>query len=271
MTGTGASPHPGTEVLLEARDVRRRYTDGGRTVDALDGVNVAIRSGERLGIVGESGSGKTTLVRVLSALDQPTAGEALFRGRAVSGRPESRLSDLRASVQVVFQDPRSSLDPRMTVGRIVTEPLRARRLRSRGAVPPNTTERLEAVLASVGLDLEHARRYPHELSGGQRQRVAIARALAPDPEVLIADEPVSALDVGVRASVLNLLSDLVKTHGLTLVFVSHDLGVVRLMCDRVAVMKEGRIVEQGPMPQVYERPRDPYTAALLAAMPRLPE
>ncbi|WP_245581247.1 ABC transporter ATP-binding protein [Propionicicella superfundia] len=256
-------------ALLEARGVTRRYGDGRRRVDALRRVDLAVPPGARIGIVGESGSGKSTLVRLLAALDRPTSGETLFRGRRTSGVPERGLADLRSSVQLVFQDPRSSLDPRMTVGRIVTEPLRSRRLRHRGDVPSPSADRLQEVLAGVGLAPELAHRYPHELSGGQRQRVAIARALAPDPEVLIADEPVSALDVAVRAHVLNLLADLVRARGLTLVFVSHDLAVVRLLCDTVVVMKDGVIVEQGSMEEVYDRPRDPYTAALLAAVPRL--
>jgi peptide/nickel transport system ATP-binding protein len=253
--------------LLEARGVGRRYSDGRRRVDALRGVDLTVAAGTRVGIVGESGSGKSTLVRLLAALDRPTSGETFFRGIRTSNQSEAALADLRSSVQMVFQDPRSSLDPRMTVGRIITEPLRSRRLRRRSDVP--AADRLPEVMTDVGLDPTLARRYPHELSGGQRQRVAIARALAPDPEVLIADEPVSALDVGVRAQVLNLLADLVRARGLTLVFVSHDLAVVRLLCDVVVVMKDGRVVEQGTMEEVYEQPRDPYTAALLAAIPRL--
>ena len=254
--------------ILEARGLRRRFTNGNTVVDALRGVDLSIATRARVGIVGESGSGKSTLVRLLAALDTPTEGQALFDGRPVSGLPERRLADLRSRVQLVFQDPRSSLDPRMTVERIVTEPLRSSRLKRRGDVPALSSERFEQVLDSVGLDLAFARRYPHELSGGQRQRVAIARALAPDPDVLIADEPVSALDVGVRAQVLNLLSDLVRDRGLTLVFVSHDLAVVRLLCDTVAVMKDGLIVEQGSVADVYDHPRDAYTADLLAAVPR---
>ncbi len=254
-----------SEPLLEARAVTRVY--GGRT-RALTGVDLVVTPGERVGIVGESGAGKSTLVRILAALDQPTTGTAMFAGEVVSRRPEGQLAHLRANVQVVFQDPRSSLDPRMRVGRIVTEPLRSRRLRAM-RIPGNTTERLHELLAAVGLPRSYAARYPHELSGGERQRVAIARALAPSPSVLIADEPVSALDVAVRAHVLNLLAGLVREHGLTLLFVSHDLAVVRQLCSRVVVMQGGSIVEQGPTGDVYAHPQHPYTAGLLASIPKL--
>jgi peptide/nickel transport system ATP-binding protein len=238
-------------------------------VPALRGVDLAVHQGQRIGIVGESGSGKSTLVRILAALDRPTAGEVLFRGRRVSGLAERHLADLRSDVAMVFQDPRSSLNPRMTVRRIVTEPLRSPRLRRSRTVPEDTPERLARILSDVGLDPSLAQRYPHELSGGQRQRVAIARALASDPRVLIADEPVSALDVGVRSHILNLLSDLVDARGLTLVFVSHDLAVVRHLCERVAVMQHGLIVEEGPVADVYAAPQSPYTATLLAAVPTI--
>lgn len=254
-----------TEPLLEARGVTRVYD---RSVQALAGIDLAIHAGDRVGIVGESGSGKSTLIRIMAALDQPTSGTARFDGEVVSNRPERELARLRAGVQVVFQDPRSSLNPRMRVGRIIAEPLRSRRLRKLG-ISATTPERLSDLLAAVGLPQSYADRFPHELSGGERQRVAIARALAPSPRVVIADEPVSALDVAVRAHVLNLLSDLVREHGLTLVVVAHDLAVVRQLCSRVVVMQGGQIVEQGPTEEVYERPQHPYTAGLLAAIPRL--
>lgn len=261
-----AQPANGSPVL-EARGLHRRF--GGRQgpVHALRGVDLMVGAGARLGVVGESGSGKSTLVRLLAGLDKPSAGTVAFAGRTITGVPERRLAELRSRVQMVFQDPRSSLDPRMTVERIVTEPLRSRRLRRHGDVPPASAQRVGEILDSVGLAASISRRYPHELSGGQRQRVAIARALAPNPDVLIADEPVSALDVGVRAQVLNLLSDLVRERGLTLAFVSHDLTIVRLLCDSVAVLKDGVIVEQGRVDDVYRNPEDPYTAALLAAVP----
>ncbi len=257
--------------LYEVDHVSRRYGRAGApgSVLAVDDVSLRVEAGQRLGIVGESGSGKSTLVRMMTALDAPSSGEIRFAGDAVSHRRERDLGRLRSSVQLVFQDPRSSLDPRMRVGMIVTEPLRSRLLRDSGDVPRQHAARLAEVLASVDLPLEVADRFPHELSGGQRQRVAIARALAPRPQVLIADEPVSALDVSVRAQVLNLVRDLVAAHGLTLVMVSHDLTVVRHVCDVVVVMRHGRVEEQGPSEQVYEDPQSAYTKELLAAIPTL--
>lgn len=267
MKGATEAVGDSTEVY-RVTDLVRTYAEGRRTVRAVDGVDLVVRRGERLGIVGESGSGKSTLIRLLAALDQPTSGAIDFTGRSIVSLPESRLGFLRSAVQLVFQDPRSSLNPRMRVGAIVTEPLRSRLLRNRVEVA-SRTERLAEVLTEVGLEPSMARRYPHEFSGGQRQRIALARALAPRPEVLIADEPVSALDVSVRAQVLNLINDLVRDHRLTLIFVSHDLSVVRHVCDRIAVMKDGRIVEQGPTDQVYADPQHAYTQQLLAAVPTL--
>ncbi|HEX8487158.1 MAG TPA: ATP-binding cassette domain-containing protein [Propionibacteriaceae bacterium] len=270
MTMAPDGPDPAPAVpLYEAHELTRVFGRGAHEVRALDGVTLNVIGGERLGIVGESGSGKSTLVRVLAALETPTSGQVSFDGEPVTGRPESQLGFLRSAVQLVFQDPRSSLNPRMRIGDIVTEPLRSHLLRSRADVPTDRAARLAEVLDAVGLPLSLARSYPHELSGGQRQRVAIARALAPRPRVLIADEPVSALDVSVRAQVLNLVNDLVRDFSLTLVFVSHDLTVVRHVCDRVVVMRRGRVVEQGPTAQVYDDPQDDYTRALLAAVPRL--
>jgi peptide/nickel transport system ATP-binding protein len=240
-------------------------------VQALDDVTLSIAAGERWGIVGESGSGKTTLLRLLAGLDTPTAGEVRFQGAPLDVRDPASLARLRSSVQFVFQDPRSSLDPRMKVADIVTEPLRSRRLRRAGDIPLDPRARLAEVLAAVDLPADAAGRYPHEFSGGQRQRIAIARALAPNPAILLADEPVSALDVSVRAQVLNLITDLVRTMDLTLVLVSHDLAVIRHLCDQVAVLQHGRVVEQGPAAEVYAHPAADYTAALLAAVPRLPD
>ncbi len=228
-----------------------------------------IEPGRRLGIVGESGSGKSTLVRLLAGLDRPTSGRIWFEGTEITGLPERRLGFLRAAVQMVFQDPRSSLNPRMRVGDIITEPLRSRLVRRQLPDGIDHARRLAEVLEAVDLPADSGRRYPHEFSGGQRQRIAIARALAPKPEILIADEPVSALDVSVRAQVLNLLTDLVAAQGLTLIVVSHDLMVVRHLCDQLAVMRQGRIVEQGDTETVYSRPGTDYTRALLAAIPRI--
>jgi peptide/nickel transport system ATP-binding protein len=252
--------------LYQVTELTRVFGRDG--VRALDGVSLEVRAGQRLGIVGESGSGKSTLIRLMAALDRPTSGSVRFEGQQVSGVREARLGFLRAAVQLVFQDPRSSLNPRMTVGSIVTEPLRSRHLR--GALAPvHAGARLREVLDAVDLPADAASRYPHEFSGGQRQRIAIARALAPDPRVLIADEPVSALDVSVRAQVLNLLADLVAARGLTLIFVSHDLSVVRHLCDSVVVLRAGRIEEQGPAERVFAQPEADYTRALIAAIPRL--
>ncbi len=250
-----------------AEGLTRRYRNGG--VLALDDVDLLLQPGGRLGIVGESGSGKSTLVRLLAGLDRPTAGRIWFEGTEITGLPERRLGFLRAAVQMVFQDPRSSLNPRMKVGDIITEPLRSRLVRKHLAAGVDHRQRLAEVLAAVDLPTDSGDLYPHEFSGGQRQRIAIARALAPKPEVLIADEPVSALDVSVRAQVLNLLTDLVADQGLSLIVVSHDLLVVRHLCDQLAVMRAGRIVEQGDTQAIYTAPQTDYTRALLAAVPRI--
>jgi len=252
--------------LYEVENLTRVYSSGPRRVVALDDVSLTVERGQRLGIVGESGSGKSTLIRLMASLDRPTSGEVRFDGRVVSGVPERRLGFLRASVQLVLQDPRSSLNPRMNVGDIVAEPLRSPIIRrERGDLDPRA--RVAEVLDAVGLPADAARRYPHEFSGGQRQRIAIARALAPSPEVLIADEAVSALDVSVRAQVLNLLMGLVDELGLTLLFVSHDLAVVRHVCPDAVVMQAGRIVEAGPTQRLFSEPEHPYTARLVAAIP----
>src|SRR5690606_1000990 len=208
-----------------------------------------------------SGSGKSTLLRLLCALDKPTSGSIRFGGQEITGLPERRLGFLRRSLQIVFQDPMSSLDPRMRVRDIVAEPL--------VALGEPVGNRVTELLDEVGLPAAAAERYPHQFSGGQRQRIAIARALAPRPAVLVADEPVSALDVSVRGQILNLLADLVDEHGLTLVFVSHDLSVVRHVCETVAVMHHGEIVESGAVDDIWIEPRHPYTRALLAAVPTL--
>jgi peptide/nickel transport system ATP-binding protein len=258
-----------TQALFEVDALTRRFTNAGRDVLALDGVSVEVARGQRLGIVGESGSGKSTLVRLMTGLDQPTSGTVSFEGQAVSGRPERELGFLRAAVQLVFQDPRSSLDPRMRVGDIITEPLRSRLVRRQLGSGIDHRRRLAEVLEAVDLPVDSSDRFPHEFSGGQRQRIAIARALAPKPEVLIADEPVSALDVSVRAQVLNLLTDLVRDQGLTLVLVSHDLQVVRHLCDTLVVMQAGRIVERGATGRVYADPDSDYTRSLVAAIPRI--
>ena len=258
-----------TEPAIRVRDVVRDYRRPrsslrrpGPVVHALRGVSLDIARGQRFGIVGESGCGKSTLLRIIAGLDQPTSGSVQVGGVEISRLPERRLGFLREQLQLVFQDPMGSLDPRMRVRDIIAEPLVAQGHRDNLA-------RVHELLDAVGLQPEAADRYPHQFSGGQRQRISIARALAPDPRILVADEPVSALDVSVRAQVLNLLADLVQRLSLTLVFVSHDLSVVRHVCDTVAVMSRGEIVETGPIDQVYDAPAHPYSRQLVAAAPRL--
>ncbi|MGW3154380.1 dipeptide ABC transporter ATP-binding protein [Streptomyces sp. NPDC001089] len=245
------------EIVLEAVGLRREFGRGRRRFTAVDGVSLTVRRGETLGVVGESGSGKTTLGRMLVGLLEPTAGSVRYEGRARSG--------VRPAVQMVFQDPVSSLNPRRSVGESIADPLRARGERDETRIRGRVGELLER----VGLEPAHYDRYPHEFSGGQRQRVGIARALAADPRVIVCDEPVSALDVTTQAQVVALLAELQRELGLALVFVAHDLAVVRQVSDRVAVMRRGRIVELGSADEVYESPRDPYTKQLLAAVPAL--
>lgn len=260
--GAVASAISVRDVTRDYQRPRRSLTRPGQVVHALRGVSFEVAAGERFGIVGESGCGKSTLLRILAGLDQPTSGAVVIEGRDITGLPERRLRFLRNRLQVVFQDPMSSLDPRMRVRDIIAEPLVAQGNRR------NASE-VTTLLEEVGLPESAGGRYPHQFSGGQRQRISIARALAPRPGILLADEPVSALDVSVRAQVLNLISDLVDELSLTLVFVSHDLSVVRHLCDRVAVMNAGEIVELGPVEQVWSDPKHPYTQRLLAAVPTM--
>lgn len=251
-----------SEPILSARGVSFRYpgSDAG-----LDDVSVEVRAGESVALVGESGSGKTTLARVLLGLLTPSVGEVLLDGEAIRASSKASMRTLRRSVQTVFQDPFSSLDPRMTIGASIAEPLQALGV-SRGQ---EARARVREVLTDVGIDPERAGEYPGSFSGGQRQRIAIARALAPAPRVLIADEPVSALDMSTRASVMDLLGSITRERGMALVLVSHDLATVASTCDRIAVMQEGRIVEAGDTRQIMSAPREPYTRALIEAVPRL--
>lgn len=252
-------------LLLEAFELRREFGRGsGRTV-AVDGVSLAVHAGRTLGIVGESGSGKTTLGRMLVRLLDPTAGRLRYGGTEIGSLSEKELRPFRRELQMVFQDPVASLNPRRSVGESVADPLRAAGEHDEERV----RDRVGALLQRVGLDRAHFERYPHEFSGGQRQRIGIARALAAEPKVIVCDEAVSALDVTTQAQVVALLAELQRELSIGLVFIAHDLAVVRQVSDHVAVMRGGLIVEQGPADEVYEDPRDPYTKQLLAAVPAL--
>ena len=264
-----ARPAPAAEPVMRVTDLVRTYTRSRTSlfapapeVHALKGISFEVPRGGRLGVVGESGSGKSTLLRILAGLDQPTSGSAVVAGNEVAGAREAQLRELRQNLQIVFQDPMGSLDPRMTVAQIVSEPLL---VPGRSETPAERRRLVGEMLEAVGLPASAAERYPHQFSGGQRQRISIARALICRPQVVVADEPVSALDVSVRAQVLNLLADLVDEYGLTLVFVSHDLNVVRHLCDSVVVMQSGEIVEAGDTETVYRDPQHPYTQRLIAS------
>ncbi|PVC88447.1 ABC transporter ATP-binding protein [Streptomyces sp. CS090A] len=251
--------------LLEAVDLRREFGRGSGKVAAVGGVSLTVHAGQTLGIVGESGSGKTTLGRMLVRLLDPTAGRLRYGGTEIGSLSEKELRPFRRELQMVFQDPVTSLNPRRSVGESVADPLRAAGERDEGRV----RDRVGALLERVGLDPAHFERYPHEFSGGQRQRIGIARALAAEPKVIVCDEPVSALDVTTQAQVVALLAELQRELGIGLVFIAHDLAVVRQVSDRVAVMRGGLIVEQGSADEVYGDPQDPYTKQLLAAVPAL--
>ncbi|MEU3052951.1 ABC transporter ATP-binding protein [Streptomyces griseus] len=251
--------------LLEAVGLRREFGRGSGRVAAVDGVSLTVHAGRTLGIVGESGSGKTTLGRMLVRLLDPTAGRLRYGGTEIGSLPERELRSFRRDLQMVFQDPVASLNPRRSVGESVADPLRAAGESDEGRI----RDRVGALLERVGLDPAHFERYPHEFSGGQRQRVGIARALAAEPKLIVCDEPVSALDVTTQAQVIELLAELQRELGIGLVFIAHDLAVVRQVSDEVAVMRRGVIVEQGGADEVYGNPRDPYTRQLLAAVPAL--
>lgn len=234
------------------------------SLKAVDGVSFSIRRGEIFGLVGESGSGKSTTARLITRLIQATSGKVFFKGQEILGLPKAALQKLRRNVQMVFQDPYSSLNPRMRVREILSNPLRLHRI-----VPRHQIEdRLVALLEMVGLEADHRNRYPHEFSGGQRQRISIARAMALEPDVIIADEPVSSLDVSVRAQILNLFRRLQETKQLTYLFIAHDLSVVEHFCERVAVMYGGKIVEVAPVDDLFASPLHPYTEALISAIPQ---
>lgn len=259
---------PTSDLLLEVDDLVKTFPVGGsrgrRVVHAVDGASMRIRRGEVLSLVGESGSGKSTLGRCITGMSPPTSGRIVFDGEDLSSFGPSARAAFRRRVQPVFQDPRSSLDPRWPVSRTIGEALRANRIGDRRS----RLSRVAELMDLVGLPAHLAGRLPRELSGGQQQRVAIAAALALDPELLVADEPVSALDVSVQAQILNLLSELRTELGLALLFIAHDLSVVEHLSDRVAVMYLGRIVEVGTTSEIFDAPQHPYTRALMAAIPR---
>ncbi len=272
LTVGAPAPTAGSETLLQVRNLVKHFpiTRGilfqhkVGAVQAVDGVNFELARGETLGLVGETGCGKSTTARLVMRLLQATSGEVLFEGRDITRLKGARLKEVRREMQMIFQDPYSSLNPRKTIGSIIGEPFVIHGLeKDKGARKKAVQELME----TVGLNPEHYNRYPHEFSGGQRQRIGVARALALKPKLLIADEPVSALDVSIQAQVLNLLRDLQREFGLALIFIAHDLSVVRHMCDRVAVMYLGRVVETGTGDELYGAPRHPYTGALLSAVP----
>ncbi|MDV5148214.1 ABC transporter ATP-binding protein [Streptomyces sp. SBC-4] len=260
-----AAPAPAGEPLLEARDLRREFGRGKSAVTAVDGVSLTVHAGQTLGVVGESGSGKTTLGRMLVRLLDPTGGRLRYGGTEIGTLSDRELRPYRRELQMVFQDPVASLNPRRSVGESIADPLRAAGERDETRI----RSRVRELLDRVGLEPDRHEAYPHEFSGGQRQRVGIARALAAEPRVVVCDEPVSALDVTTQAQVTALLAELQAELGLGLVFIAHDLAVVRQVSDRVAVMRGGRIVEQGTVEEVYGAPQDPYTRRLLAAVPSL--
>ncbi|MCU1432281.1 MAG: oligopeptide/dipeptide transporter, ATPase subunit, partial [Actinotalea sp.] len=270
--GSATARGPLGETLLEMRDLQKHFplTQGvlfKRTIGhvrAVDGVNMTLRRGETVGLVGESGCGKSTVSKLLVALEKPTAGSIVYKGKDLASMSRRALKQYRREVQIIFQDPYSSLNPRMTVGDIVAE---GWSVHADIAPRRDRLKRTQELLDRVGLNPDYVNRYPHQFSGGQRQRIGIARALALQPEIIVCDEPVSALDVSVQAQVVNLLEDLQDDFGLSYLFIAHDLSVVRHISDRVAVMYLGSIVEEGTDEQVYTTPSHPYTQALLSSVP----
>jgi peptide/nickel transport system ATP-binding protein len=260
------------EPLVEVRDISKHFPISKGivfkhsigSVRAVDGVSFDVKAGETLGLVGETGCGKSTTARLITRLLDVTAGEIRFEGRDITRLRGAELKAIRREMQMIFQDPYSSLNPRKTVGSIIAEPFAIHKLETG---PGERKRRVQELMDRVGLNPEHYNRYPHEFSGGQRQRIGVARALALRPKLIIADEPVSALDVSIQAQILNLLRELQREFGLTMIFIAHDLAVVRHMCDRVAVMYLGKVVELAPNDALYSQPRHRYTGALLSAVP----
>ena len=251
--------------LIEVRQLERHFGTRQRPVRAVDGVSFAIRRGETLGLVGESGSGKSTIGRTVLRLIECTGGQVLYRGDDIGRLSNARMRQLRSKLQIIFQDPYASLNPKMRIGAVLAEALA-----THGLHPGKQArdKRIAELLELVGLHPGHASRYPHEFSGGQRQRIGIARALAVEPEFIVADEPLSALDVSIQAQVINLLIDLRERLALTMLFISHDLDVVEYLCDRVVVLYLGHVMEMAPTAELFARPLHPYTRALLAASPK---
>lgn len=262
------------EVILDAKNIKKYFPIKKGLllrhvgdVKAVDDVSLSIRKGESLGLVGESGCGKSTLGRTLIRLYDPTSGTIQFKGEDYISLSGEKLRQKRKNIQMIFQDPYASLDPRMTIGQILRQPFEIHNI----LAPSEREQKVKELLTTVGLKASHINRYPHEFSGGQRQRICIARAIALEPELIICDEPVSALDVSIQAQILNLLKDLQQKFNLTYIFISHDLSVIEHFCDRVAVMYLGKIVEIGQRDDVFKSPQHPYTQALLAAIPRIGE
>ncbi|GHH99783.1 ABC transporter ATP-binding protein [Neobacillus kokaensis] len=258
------------QTLVEIKNLKKYYSSKKSVlsravshVKAVDGLNFSIFKGETLSLVGESGCGKSTTGRAILQLQPPTEGEVLFEGENLVGMNTGRMKKYRRNMQMVFQDPYASLDPRLTVGEIIAEPLKIHKIGS----SKEKNQRVEELLDTVGLNSYHAKRYPHEFSGGQRQRIGIARALALNPKFIVADEPVSALDVSIQSQIVNLFQDLQERLDLTYLFISHDLSVVKHISDRVAVMYLGKIVELGDKKELFQNPMHPYTKALLSAVP----
>jgi peptide/nickel transport system ATP-binding protein len=270
-TESGGPAAIGGDPLLRVTDLVKHFPiKRGLLIDrevdrvkAVDGVSFSVGRGETMGLVGESGSGKSTLSRTIMQLIKPTSGSVEFEGREIAGLSRRAMRPLRSQMQMIFQDPFASLNPRKRAGQIVGDPLRM----LGGASGAELRGHVQELLERVGLAAEHYDRYPHEFSGGQRQRIGIARALALRPKLIVADEPVSALDVSIQAQIVNLLQDLQDEFGFTYIFVAHDIGVVRHVSNRIAVMHDGKIVEEGTADRICDSPRDPYTKTLLAAVP----